>query len=139
MDFLDSSFFKSNQCLPTPTEVRALSTASKLHTHPPPVIFEHLNLLVKFGPRVTIAEAQTLWIVRKTLLNEVPVPEVYGCRVGGRNVFIYMQLVQGERLKERWDSLSIAAKTDICNELRTIVASLRRVKQDSSDPFIGMY
>lgn len=69
---------------------------------PRPVIMEHLNLLVKFGPRVTIAEAQCLWLIRMTLGDRVPVPEVYGWRVDGNEVFIYMQLVQGVMLKDRW-------------------------------------
>jgi aminoglycoside phosphotransferase (APT) family kinase protein len=62
------------------------------------VIFEHLNL---FGPQVAIAEAQCLCVIKKVLRDEAPVPEVYGWQVDGRDVFIYMQYVRGETLKDR--------------------------------------
>jgi hypothetical protein len=137
MDFLESSFFKDNgsgRCLPTPAEVRALSQA---RPQPLPVRFEHLNLIVKFGPHVAIAEAQCLWVIKRVLRDEVPVPEVSGWRVDGRDVFIYMQLVRGETLKDEWDSLSIADKIAVCDHLRQIMTSLRQVEQDPNDTFIG--
>ncbi|KAH9221770.1 phosphotransferase enzyme family protein [Leptodontidium sp. 2 PMI_412] len=96
MDFLESSFFKvngQNQSLPTPSEVRALS-GPKEKTQPLPVRFEHLNLLVKFG----------------RLGDDIPVPEVYGWRIDGDDVFIYMELIHGDTLKSRWDSMSRAGK-----------------------------
>ena len=141
MDFLDSSFFQKqpSQPLPTPAEVRALSrTLAVPYSHRRPVKFDHLNLLVKRGPRVTIAEAQCLWIVRKILGDKVPVPEVYGWRVDGPDVFIYMQLVPGVTLKERWESLSAVEKNGVCEQLCEMVTSLRQLKQEPSDQFIGM-
>ncbi len=90
MDFLDSSFFRKHGPqlnLPTPEEVRGLSPVGL--AQPLPVKFEQLGLVVKFGPRVTTAEAQCLWIIRHTLRDKVPVPEVYGWRVDGREVFVY--------------------------------------------------
>ncbi|ELR09972.1 hypothetical protein VC83_06374 [Pseudogymnoascus destructans] len=140
MDFLESSFFKNNgpnRCLPMPAEVRALSGTNQAMPQPLPVIFEHINLIVKFGPHVAIAEAQCLWVIKRVLCDEVPVPEVYGWRVDGRDVFIYMQYVRGERLKDRWDSLSIADKTSVCDQIREITTSLRQVEQDPNDSFIG--
>ncbi len=111
MDFLESLFFKDNelsQCLPTPAEIRALSGTNQARPQPLPVRFEHLNLIVKFGPHVSIAEAQCLWAIKVALRDEVHVPEVCGWRVDGGDVFIYMQLIRGKTLKDRWDSLSIA-------------------------------
>src|SRR5271154_5913282 len=61
MEFLDSSFFQlhgPNQRLPAPAEVTALSGAGLMHSRPPPVRFESLGLIVKFGYHVTIYEAQ---------------------------------------------------------------------------------
>lgn len=139
MEFLDSSFFRDrnpNQRLPTPAEVRALSVGDKLK--PPPVIFEHLDLLVKFGPRVTVAEGQCLWIIKRILRDVVPVPEVYGWKVDGSEVFVYMQYSRGQRLKDRWESLSITEKTEICNQLGDIMRALRQVSQSPRDQFIGM-
>ena len=60
--------------------------------------------------------------------NAVPVPEVYGWRVDGRDVFIYMQLIRGDRLKDRWESLTITEKATICDELRDITTALRQAQ-----------
>ena len=54
-----------------------------------------------------------------------------------RDVFIYMQYVRGETLRARWDSLSIANKTSVCDHLRQIMTSLRQVKQDLNDSFVS--
>jgi hypothetical protein len=142
MEFLDSSFFVSSspdRSLPTPGEVRALLVGSR--TKPHPVIFEHLGLLVKWGRYVTIAEAQCLHIIKKTLGDAVPVPEVYGWKVNycedRSEVFIYMQYIQGQPLRDRWVDLSVTEKTDICSQLRKIITALRQVSQPSDDQFIG--
>lgn len=140
MDFLDSSFFQNDrgQCLPTPAEVFALSGDGPRESRPPPVIFEHLNLLVKWGRYVTIAEAQCLWIIKRDLGNEVPVPEIYGWRVDGDYVFLYMELIRGVTLKHQWDSMNDFDKTSVCEQLNKMISSLRSVEQDPQDPFIGM-
>jgi tRNA A-37 threonylcarbamoyl transferase component Bud32 len=88
---------------------------------------------------VTIAEAECLWIIKKRLGSEVPVPEVYGWQVDGKDVFIYMQLIQGRRLQECRDDLDVEGETGICDQLRQIVMSLRDLKQDPRDIFIGAY
>ncbi|KAF7942629.1 uncharacterized protein EAE97_006083 [Botrytis byssoidea] len=139
MDFLNSSFFQNErgQCLPAPAEVFALSGDGPRESRPPPVIFEHLNLLVKFGRYVKIAEAQCLWIIKKDLGGEVPVPEIYGWRTDGDYVFIYMELIRGVTLKHQWDSMNDSDKTSVCEQLKKIVSSLRSVEQDPQDPFIG--
>lgn len=142
MDFLESSFFKTNgpnRRLPTPAEVRALSPTHTTKPQPPPVKFEHLNLIVKFGPHVSVAEAQCLWLIRRVLPHEVPVPEVYGWRVDGRHVFIYMQLIRGQTLKDRWKLLSGPDKAAVCDQICQIVKSLRQIRQDPHDKFIGTF
>ncbi|TGO64614.1 hypothetical protein BCON_0006g00160 [Botryotinia convoluta] len=138
-DFLDSSFFQDycGQCLPTPAEVLALSGNGQTKPQPPPVIFEHLNLLVKFGRYVTVAEAQCLWIIKKDLGDEIPVPEIYGWRVDVDYVFIYMDLIRGVTLKHQWDFMDGSDKISVCEQLRKIISSLRSVEQDPQDLFIG--
>ncbi len=97
--------------MPTPAEGRALSPTDAPSAQPLPIKFEALNLIVKFGPLVLVAEAQCLWLIRKVLPHEIPVPEVYGWRVDGRLMFIYMELIRGPTfLPERWDSLSVSDK-----------------------------
>jgi len=141
MIFYDSSFFQSNGSnaqLPTPAEVKALSTEYERNPQPPPIRFEQLNLLVKFGPHVKIAEAQCLWIIKKTLGDDIPVPEVYGWRIDGDDVFIYMQLLQGHVLKDQWDMLTVLERIAICDHLRQIIARLREIRQLPDDIFIGI-
>jgi hypothetical protein len=139
MDFLDSSFFQSwpREKLPTPAETRALSPGRT--DRPLPVIMEHLNLLVKFGPHVIVAESQCLWFIRRTLGDIVPVPEIYGWRTDGPEVFLYMQLIRGVTLKQRWDYLSIAQRTSVCRQFCGIISTLRQIKQHPSERFIGTF
>lgn len=140
VDFLESSFFKvpgPTGRLPTPAEVTALSEPGSNRTQPPPVKFEKLDLLVKFGPHVSVSEAQCLWMIRRTFGNRVPVPGVYAWRVDGQQVFIYMQLVRGHTLMDRWDSLTTSDRTAICHDLREMLTALRSLKPQSHDPFIG--
>ena len=105
---------------------------------PPPVRFESLGLIVKFGHHVTIYEAQCLQIIKRVFNDEIPVPEAYGWRVHNDQVFIYMQLIQGQALIDQWDSLSISDKLVICDQLRGITTSLRSVEQSPDDMFVGM-
>ncbi|KAJ0134688.1 Retrotransposase [Fusarium oxysporum f. sp. albedinis] len=83
------------------------------------VIFESLGLVVKLGkePCVTVAEGQCLWWLRE--------------------VFLYMQLVEGVTLEKIWESLNREDKTGICDQLRDMVVDLRQVKRDSNDEFLG--
>ncbi len=77
--------------------------------------------------------------------HEVPVPEVFGWRIDGKETFIYMSLIDGSRLSEAWPTLTEDNKTAICTQLRGIVACLRKMKQSQlqgpdapPSPFIGM-
>ncbi|KAL2871719.1 aminoglycoside phosphotransferase family protein [Aspergillus lucknowensis] len=118
-------------------EVTARSKDFKSTPQPAPVKFDNLNLIVKFGPHVVVEEALCLRILQKTLADTVPVPEVYGWRVEGAYACIYMELIQGESLYNRWDYLGDRGRASICHQLRDIVSSLREVEQDPTDPFIG--
>ncbi|EDN09164.1 predicted protein, partial [Histoplasma mississippiense (nom. inval.)] len=77
MDFLDSSFFTKagHKSLPTAAKVGSLSEQFNKHPRPAPVKFEHLNLLVKFGPSVAVEEALTLRMLRTSFAEKIPVPE----------------------------------------------------------------
>ncbi|KAF5561729.1 phosphotransferase family [Fusarium napiforme] len=139
---LASSFFKSNgseTAFPSADQVRAKSEAGDhVLDRKNTVIFESLGLVVKFGkePRVTVAEGQCLWWLRQHLPS-VPVPEIYGWTEDGGEVFLYMELVKGMTLEERWNSLSREEKGGVCEQLRDMVNELRRVKRDPEDRFLG--
>jgi len=142
--FEDSSFFTNNATatLPTPAEVRARARAAEESNRGPsyrprPVKFESMNLLVKYGSAISIAEGQCLWAVRKHLQYEVPVPEIYGWCTDNREVFLYMELVQGDTLEERWGSMSAKEKDHLCLELSSMLLALRRLKQVWNESFVG--
>ncbi|XP_014552968.1 hypothetical protein COCVIDRAFT_108860 [Bipolaris victoriae FI3] len=141
-DFLDTTWFKTygrTRRFPTPEYL--LSLFPKSHQSNT-MKFEDLGLVVKFGQRITTTEAINLWAVRRIFQEAVPVPEVYGWRVlekegRGRYVFIYMQLVQGPTLLERWPELSCADKRAICTDLRAMISSLRTLRDSESQKIIG--
>ena len=138
--FRDSSFFhnKGGSSLPSPNEVRDRAMRSNRYwpNRPPPVCFPELALLVKFGTEITIAEGQCLWAIRR-LLPSVPVPEVYQWCRDGNQVFIYMQLVQGETLEKCWDGLSVSEKEEVCLQLKKIVECLVQFQLPTDSHFIG--
>ncbi|KAJ4299768.1 hypothetical protein N0V90_005014 [Kalmusia sp. IMI 367209] len=141
MDFLDSTWFKTHgrtRQFPTPEHVQSFNPHQLSH----PVRFEDLGLIVKFGPNISISEAINLWVVRQVFQNLVPVPEIYGWRVLEREgkapeVFIYMQLVQGSTLEERWPTLSFTEKQTICSDLRAMTSCFRGLRDNESEQVIG--
>ena len=115
-----------------------MSGAGFMRPRPLPVRYESLGLIVKFGNHVKVYEAQCLLMIKKLLGDEVPVPEVYGWRIHDNQVFIYMQLIQGQTLFDQWDSLGFSDRMTVCDQLRGIVTSLRSVGQDADSAFIGI-
>lgn len=144
--FETSSFFLLNPqiTLPSPAEVRHESSKTfdagkHVHRRPPPVLFPELNLLVKFGRDISIAEGQCLWAIPRLLREDVPVPEIFGWCSDDGEVFIYMELIKGDTLEERWDDMDSGEKDSVCTQLRAILTSLRRLQQDPQDSFIGNF
>jgi hypothetical protein len=141
-DFRDTKFFTNgNTALPSPEDVcRAgvkIDDARVSASRPRPVVFRDLGLLVKFGSEITIAEAQCLWFFNRHMKDKVPTPELFGWRTHGHQVFIYMELIQGDTLKERWAGLSAGDRDAILQELRACVNAWRRLGQEKEPYFIG--
>jgi aminoglycoside phosphotransferase len=146
--FLESSFFSRNGPgaeLPSPADVRARSAvqnpgAQQTTYRIPPVRYEELGLIVKFGsaPRVTVDEGQCLWALRRALPDVLPVPEVYGWTHDGGQVFIFMELVRGVSLERRWESLSEVDREGVCRQLREMISGLRELRHAPGEFFIGM-
>ncbi|KAL7284247.1 hypothetical protein ACG7TL_001529 [Trametes sanguinea] len=140
--FEESSFFTRHSSLPSPADVLAAAREqdperSQYTWRPPPVTFKSLNLLVKYGTEITIAEGQCLWAIRRLLKESIPVPEVYGWQTEGDMVFIFMELMHGVTLEERYPSLSPEEKSSIAHQLKVVTTALRSLKQDPADPFVG--
>lgn len=81
-----------------------------------------------------------MWALRKLLSNGpycVPVPEIYGWRTDGDQVFIYQELIAGVTLADRWNELEDEEKQYIIQRLKDMTYGLRLLEQDPSDIFIG--
>ncbi|KAF5385049.1 hypothetical protein D9615_001001 [Tricholomella constricta] len=113
--------------LPTPAQIRSSafdSTFQILHQR------EHgsyaqrilhipdLNLVIKHGPRTTIAEGQTLWVDRD-------------------DTFIYLSYIDGVSLDSRLNTLSDTELEHIAVQVAPMIASIRRLRQPLQDTFIG--
>ncbi|KAI1412040.1 hypothetical protein F5Y13DRAFT_50628 [Hypoxylon sp. FL1857] len=142
MTFRDSSFFKKNgRELPSPEEIRekgieinGYRTRSPM---PPPIIFEDLGLVVKYGSEITIAEAQCLWYFNNYMKDTVPTPELFGWRHDSGETFIYMELVNGDTLEDAWPLLNPEEQDMICEQLRTSVEAWRSLRQETEPYYIG--
>lgn len=129
MDFTETSFFQAGKDRSLPAVPTVDATDQGI------LVVSEMRLLIKFGPRVTVDEAVTMRAVRKRLGNQVPVPEVFGWRVRQDRVFIYMELISGTTLQERWDDLNLSEKDSLCEQLNQILSSLRQITQRHE--FIG--
>ena len=141
--FYDYAFSATGtRTLPSPEAVRKAAGPRALGYSPQPVKFLDLNLVVKYGSRITIAEGQCLWAIGK-FCPTVPVPKVYGwCQddaEGYMETFIYMELVEGVTLEDAWPDLEVEEKYEVCSQLSMILQDLRELKQDPDNQFIGWY
>lgn len=104
-----------------------------------PVRFEALNLIVKYGKEITISEGQCMWAIHRLLPDRLPAPEVYGWVQDQDEVFIYMELVRGETLEDRWESLPNDERLGVCQQLQSMLLDLRNLQQDPEDQFLGEF
>ncbi|OTB05944.1 hypothetical protein M426DRAFT_121558 [Hypoxylon sp. CI-4A] len=142
MTFRDSSFFKKHGFnFPSPEEIRRkdieVNDFRARSPAPPPVLFEELGLVVKYGSEITIAEAQCLWYFKKHMKNEVPVPELFGWCHDNGETFIYMEFVDAETMEDIWPSLTQEEQDTICEQLRTSMEAWRGLRQETKPYFIG--
>ncbi|KAI1642837.1 kinase-like protein [Daldinia loculata] len=144
MDFHDSTFFQTSipgapvPELPTPAAV--LEASSHRSSARGIVRFDDLNLFVKYGPPsyVRVEEALALRAVNKAFPDkQVPTPELFGWRVDGGKIFIYMGLVQGPTVSRSWETLTREDKESICEQLGQIIKHLRRIIRPSHFPLVG--
>ncbi|KAH0588646.1 hypothetical protein H2248_004464 [Termitomyces sp. 'cryptogamus'] len=129
--FFDSTFFKNHtiSSLPSTAEIKAAtgSGGERLISR-----FPSLSLLVK-----RVLPFKVLWALPQ-LLPQIRVPEVYGWRRrddGG--LYIFMELVDGENLRDMWPTLSEEEKEHLCGEAGTMVRALRRLARLTGETFIG--
>lgn len=102
---------------------------SKAFAHPNGAIF-FLNLCIKFGDSVTLAEANALRFIAKH--TSIPVPKVYHAFTHRGKTYILMSRIRGETMAKRWRSLSEKSKASIFNQLRQIIEELRSVPPETT-------
>jgi len=141
----ESSFFKEGRAaaLPSAQEVRAISIESgsrysEKSFRTDPVIIFSLGLIIKWGENVTYSEFQTQLKIREQLQGQVPIPEVFGWAKDGIQGFIYMALMEGDTLEDRWLDLSEDERLAVCEELRGMTTAWRVLEQDQEGCYIGM-
>ncbi|KAJ5690400.1 hypothetical protein N7462_004792 [Penicillium macrosclerotiorum] len=143
---LESTFFYADEdrVLPTPTEIRAINEAfgDPSKTFKPraaPVKLPSLGLFIKYGSRVFVTEAKTQQWLHTILKGRVPIPEVFGWTEDDGQTFIYMALVDGDMLMDRWESLDEKERQCICHELNYMVQQWREVSipHNASESYIG--
>lgn len=96
-------------------------------------------LVVKYGAGIRVTETQTQIMIRKHLKDQVPVPEVFGWTEDEGQVFIYMLMIEGVTLQERWVSMSEDGRRVVCEELRDMVKGWRSLEQDGHEPYVRKF
>lgn len=99
------------------------------------------QIVVKFGPHVTVYEAKNMiYVAQKTT---IPMPKVFACYTYGpidRDVedygslfdtYIFMSLVDGQTLNSSWDSYSESTKTAIALQLKSYMEEIRNIGDGS--------
>ncbi|BDD63618.1 hypothetical protein MPDQ_004267 [Monascus purpureus] len=99
------------------------------------------QVVVKFGPSVTIHEAKNMIYVAKN--TSVPVPTVFACYTYGpidRDVedygslfdtYIFMSFIDGQTLDTVWDSCSEHTKAAIAAQLKSYMEEIRNIGDGS--------
>ncbi|KAF1824757.1 uncharacterized protein K489DRAFT_316862 [Dissoconium aciculare CBS 342.82] len=101
---------------------------------PKPVRFPGRKLIVKWGTFVGIAEGQCIWFLQNHLAHLVPVPKIYGWKRDGEQTFLFLELVDGSPLDERWPRLKPGERRAACRELRHATQALKRVRTPHDYP-----
>ncbi|MCJ1396753.1 hypothetical protein MMC18_009645 [Xylographa bjoerkii] len=97
---------------------------SKLFAHPSGAIF-YLNLCIKFGDSVSLAEANTLRFIAKH--TSIPVPKVHHAFTHRGKTYILMERICGKTIAKRWHSLSDTSKASIFKQLKRMIEELRSI------------
>lgn len=99
------------------------------------------QIVVKFGPHVTVYEAKNMiYVAQKTA---IPVPTVFVCYTYGPidrdiedygsffDTYIFMSLVDGQTLDSVWDSYSEPTKAAIASQLKSYMEEIRSIGDGS--------
>lgn len=76
-------------------------------------------------------------MLHEQLKDQVPIPRVFARAKDGGQVFIYMSLIEGATLQERWSDINEDERQSVCEELKHMVKVWRALEQDSHGHYIG--
>ncbi|PHH56200.1 hypothetical protein CFIMG_007187RA00001 [Ceratocystis fimbriata CBS 114723] len=116
---------------PTIAEIRASSEVLSPPDASATVVKVGENFAVKFGPTVSLQEAEALQFLSTN--SKVPVPKVYTTIVEpetGSN-FIVMEYIDSKSLADLWPCLEAPDKLEITNQLRAALQDLRSLEPPS--------
>lgn len=113
--------------------------SDEFNLRPSPAVFDSLGCFVKWGSEITVEEGQCLLAIRRHFDNLVPVPEIYGWRTDGDEVFLYMEAITGKTLEQAWDTMEHEERLEICHKLRVIFDDLRKTTQEPSEAYVGKW
>ena len=77
-----------------------------------------------------------MWALCK-FLPQVHVPEVYGWKCDGDELFVFMELIKGDPLYNCWKNLTELEKMQICIELDAMVRASCCLVHPPKDESIG--
>jgi tRNA A-37 threonylcarbamoyl transferase component Bud32 len=77
------------------------------------------NVVVKFGPKVILAEAEAVMYIRNN--TTIPVPKILDAYSKDGSNYIIMEYLDGDLLKEVWQHMPKAERSIIVSELRDYI------------------
>ena len=113
---------------PTIAEIRASSEVLSPSGASATVVKVGEKIAVKFGPTVSLQEAEALQFLSAN--SKVPVPKVYATIVEpetGSN-FIVMEYINSKSLADLWPCLKAPERLEITDQLRAILQDLRSLE-----------
>ena len=88
------------------------------------------NLVAKCGPTLeNLEEAASMQFIRQ--LTSIPVPEIVRVHAQGRKAYVFMSYIPGSTLQDLWPTLSMEARQNITDQLKTFMDELRAVPSPS--------
>lgn len=104
----------------------------------PPVIFPCMNLIVKWGGLVRREEGINMYAI-KQFLPRIPMPEIYGWRTDGKEVFLYMEYIRGRKFDTVLEEMTHAEHALAVRDLHNMLSDLRLLRQVERDAFVGKF
>ncbi|TVY82937.1 hypothetical protein LSUE1_G005288 [Lachnellula suecica] len=84
-----------------------------------------IRVVIKYGTDIRLSEASTLRFLAKT--TSIPVPKIYCAFEHKGTNFIMMEYMKGETIRDVWNELSPAIRTELLQQLKGHFEELRNI------------